>query len=254
MQFTFGAGEMYGVPLLDANGNAISNPTPVKIGAMQEMSLDFAGELKELYGQNQFAIAIARGKVKVTGKVKGAQINGNTLNGMFFGSGLTAGTLGAVYTDTAGTLIPATPYQITVTPPSSGTFVTDLGVIDANGVSLTRVASAPATGQYSMSAGVYTFAAADTGQRVFINYQYTASVSSAKKISVTNLPMGYAPTFKCFMKTSFQGKQALAILYSATSNKLTMMATKLDDFSVPEFDFAGQADAANNVCDIYVQE
>jgi hypothetical protein len=32
----------------------------------------------------------------------------------------------------------------------------DLGVRDANGNPMTRVASAPATGQYSVTAGVYT--------------------------------------------------------------------------------------------------
>ncbi len=39
MQLTFGAGDFFAVPLSDAQGNAITNPTPIQIGAMQEMSL-----------------------------------------------------------------------------------------------------------------------------------------------------------------------------------------------------------------------
>lgn len=106
----------------------------------------------------------------------------------------------------------------------------------------------------SDGAGVYTFATADAGKQVFINYHYTATASSAKKISVQNLPMGYAPSFKAYMQTSFQGKKALVVMYQATSNKLSMFATKQDDFSVPEFDLSAQSDASNNVADIYVQE
>lgn len=254
MQYLFGAGDFFAVPLLDAYGNSVSNPTPIKLGAMQEMSLEFSGDQKELYGQNQFALAVARGKVKVSGKVKGAQIHGAALNTLFFGAGMASGTLSAVYSDTAGAAIPSSPYTITPTVPSSGTWAEDLGVIDSNGVPMTRVASAPATGQYSVAAGVYTFAAADTGKNVFINYRYTATSTGAKKISVQNLPMGYAPTFKAYMQTSFQGKKALVVLYSATAAKLGMFSTKQDDFSVPEIDFSGQSDASNNVADIYVQE
>jgi hypothetical protein len=255
MQLVFGAGNMYGVPLFDASGNAITNPTPIKIGAMQEMSVDFSGDLKELYGQNQFALASARGKVKISGKIKGAQIHGAMLNNLFFGQTLATGTLSVANTDVAGAPIPATPYQITVVPPGSGTYVSDLGVLDANQVPMTAVASAPATGQYSVSgAGVYTFAAADTGLKVFINYNYTQASAKAKHLSIANMAMGAAPSFKAYMQTQYQGKAALVVLYSAIASKLNMFQTKLDDFSVPELDFTATADAANNVADIYLSE
>lgn len=255
MQLMFGAGDMFAVPLLDAQGNSISNPTPIQIGAMQEMSLDFAGELKELYGNKQFALGVARGKVKTTGKFKGAQIHGAALNSLFFGTGMTAGTMHALNTDTVGSVIPTTPFTVTVTPPSSGTFVEDLGVLDSNAVPMTRVASAPATGQYSVSAGVYTFAAADTGKKVFINYRYSYTSASAKRISLNNVAMGQAPTFKAYLQTTFQGKRALVILESVVSTKLQLLSTKLDDFNVPSVDFSANADASGTTLgDIYVQE
>jgi hypothetical protein len=253
--YVFGAGDVYGVPLFDASGNAITNPTPIKIGAMQDMSLDFTGDLKELYGQNQFALASARGKVKVTGKMKGAQIHGAMLNNLFFGQTMTTGTTTSVNSDITGTLIPATPFTITVTPPGAGTFVNDLGVLDANQIPMTAVASAPAVGQYTVSgAGVYLFNTGDTGKRVYINYSYSATLTGGKKIAVANMQMGAAPSFKCYMQTTYNGKRALVVLYACVANKLNLFQTKLDDFNIPELDFIANADAANNVCDIFLSE
>lgn len=256
MQLMFGAGDFFAVPLYDAQGNSISNPTPIQIGAMQEMSLDFSGEVKELYGSKQFALAVARGKVKTTGKFKGAQIHGAALNSLFFGTGMSSGTMHAINTDATGAAIPASsPYTITPTVPNSGTFVEDLGVLNANGVPMSRVASSPVTGQYSVSAGVYTFASADSGNTVYINYRYSYSLTGAKRISLTNVAMGQAPSFKGYMQTTFQGKRALVMLESVVSTKLQLLATKLDDFSVPSIDFSANANAAGtSLGDIYVQE
>lgn len=255
MQLVFGAGDFFAVPLTDAQGNAISNPTPIQIGAMQEMSLDFSGDLKELHGQKQFALATARGKVKTTGKFKGAQIHGAALNSLFFGTGVAAGTMNAINTDSVGAVIPTTPFTITPTVPNSGTFVTDLGVLDTNAIPMTCVASAPAAGQYSVSNGVYTFNTADAGKKVFINYRFSYTLASAKRITLTNVSMGQAPAFKAYMQTTFQGKRALVILESVVSTKLSLLATKQDDFSVPSVDFSASADSSGTTLgDIYVQE
>jgi hypothetical protein len=254
MQFLFGAGDFYGIPLTDAQGNSISNPTPIHLGVMQEMSLDFQGDVKELYGQYKFAVDVAGGKNKVSGKVKNAQISGQAVNSLFFGQGMTSGTMMAAYSDTTGAAIPTTPYTITPTVPGSGTWLEDLGVVDSNGVPLTCVASAPATGQYMVAAGVYTFAAADTGKTVFISYRYSATSTTAKKISVVNQQMGAAPLIKAELQVSYRGKRALVVLYNSIFTKLSLFGTKLDDYSVPELDFSAFANGANQIADIYVSE
>lgn len=255
MQLTFGSGELFASLIRDAQGNAITTPSPVRIAGLQEMSLDFSGDLKEFYGQNRFALAVAQGKVKAGGKFKGALINGMALNTLFFGSVVTGGTMKAIYADTTGTLIPSTPFTITPTVPSSGTWVEDLGVVDSNGLTMTRVASAPATGQYSVAAGVYTFAAADTGLKVYISYSYTYTSAAAKHIQLQNLPMGFSPAFKMHYLGSFQGKRSLVVLESVIATKLMMFGTKNDDFSVPEIDYGAQADASGfSLGDIYTQE
>lgn len=245
MQFGFGSGVMWGTPLQDANGNAIANPTPVQLGVLQDLSIDISFETKQLYGQNQFPVAVGRGKGKMSGKAKMAQLYGAAINTLIFGQTLTAGITSDVY-DVTGQAIPATPFQITVTPPSSGTFAYDLGVRDTNGLPFTRVAASPAAGQYTVtSGGLYTFAAADTGKTVFINYQYTATSTTAKKSTVLSLPMGYAPTFKADIFVPYQGKSLTITIPNCIASKLGI-ATKQDDFLVPEMDFEGFADAAGN--------
>lgn len=255
MQLTFGAGELFATMLRDASGSTIVTPTPIRVAGLQEMSLEFSGDLKEFHGANRFALATAQGKVKTTGKFKGALINGPALNALFFGAGLTSGTMRSLVADTTGALIPATPFTITPTVPSSGTWSEDLGVLSAAGLTMTRVASAPTTGQYSVAAGVYTFAAADTGLRVYISYAYTFTDAGSKRIQLQNMPMGSTPAIKVHYLGKFGGKECLTVLESVVSTKLMMFGSKNDDFSVPEIDFSAQADATGfSLGDIYTRE
>lgn len=245
-QYAFGAGLLWGTPLTDAAGNAISNPTPLQFGTLQDVSLDVSFDVKELFGQLQFAVAVGRGKGKITGKAKYAQIDALAWNSIMFGQTLNTGLIGDYY-DTTGSNIPATPGPYTITPtiPGSGTWTRDLGVRNASGLPMKRVASAPATGEYSVSTGVYTFASADQGLKVFISFQYT-NAANGYNSTVQNVIMGYAPSFRVDLALPYSGKQLTLSLPNAISTKLTV-ATKLDDFTIPEFDFSGFADSAGNV-------
>jgi len=238
-QFIFGAGNMYVTPLQLADGTSVTNPTPIPLMVLQEGSLDFSGDEKLLYGQNQFPVAVGRGKVKLGVKVKPARVFAAAWNTLFFGQSLSAGLI-ANHTDTTGVVIPATPFQVTVTPPSSGTFAADMGVISATtGLPMKRVASAPATGEYSVnvSTGAYTFAAADTTKTVYINYQYSASVAGSQKQTVQNLPMGLAPVFKADLTVNYLGKVTTFSFPNAIPTKMGL-GFKNEDFAVPEFDFS----------------
>jgi len=245
----FGAGVIWGTPLTDATGAAIAVPTPVMIGILQDASIDISFDTKMLHGTGQFPVATGRGKGKITGKAKFAQINGLLLNSLFFGQTQTGGSLLSAVRDAVGVAIPTTPFTIT---PVTGTtplrtWVADLGVRDASGNTFTRVASAPTTGQYSVTGGVYTFASADVGQTVFISYQYTAASTVAKTSTVSNLAMGPAPTFRCdFFNSSGASNSLTLTLYACVSNKLSL-STKAEDFLIPEFDFEAYADPAGRV-------
>jgi hypothetical protein len=242
--YGFGSGVMWGTPLQDNNGATIANPTPVLLGVLQDVSIDFGFDLKELYGTNQFPVAIGRGKGKITGKAKWAQLNGAAINSLVFGQTLANGLLSAVF-DQTGATIPGTPF--TITPASGGnTWVADLGVRDSSGNPMTRKASAPAAGEYSVAAGVYTFAAADTGKTVYISYQYTATSTVARNSTVANTPMGTAPSWRCDFFTSLNAQPIMLSLLNCYSSKLAI-STKMDDFLVPEIDFSASADAAGNI-------
>jgi hypothetical protein len=243
--YNFGAGALFGTPLTDATGAVIANPSPTQFGVLQDVSVDISFDVKELFGQNQFPVAVGRGKGKISGKAKFAQLNGLMVNTLFFGQTLAAGIISDVV-DTTGTAIPTTPFTITPVVPSSGTWTNDLGVKNANGVPMRRVASAPTTGQYSIAAGAYTFAAADVGLTVYINFQYTATSTVAQKSTIANVAMGYAPTFKCDLYNAYNAKALTLTLNSCLATKLTF-ATKLDDFMISEFDFSAFADGAGNV-------
>ena len=210
--------------------------------------------MKEFYGSGRYALAVAQGKVKLSGKIKGGFLDQNALNTLFFGTGATKGTQKAVYTDVTGSVIPATPFTVTPSIPNSGTIADDLGVM-IGGVALTRVASAPTAGQYTYNAGVYTFAAADTGKRAYINFAYTMTASGAGKFDLTNLAMGATPRFKLQYYTEFQGKKTYIELASVVAPKLNLLGVKNDDYSIPEVEFQAQTDdTGNNVGYIMVSE
>lgn len=252
MQLGFGSGVLVGTALTDAYGAPLAAATPVQFGIVQDVNVDFSFDVKELFGQYQFPVAIGRGKGKITGKAKFAQMNGIMLNSLFFGQTLVSGTLSEVI-DTVGTAIPATPFTITPTVPGSGTWAIDLGVVNSAGVPLTRVVSGPTTGQYSVAAGVYTFAAADTTNVVRISFQYTATSTVAKKLTINNVLMGQAPTFRADLLLPYGGKNFVMTLPSCTGTKFAV-ATKLDDFTIPELDFSAFADASNNVAYLGLSE
>ena len=77
--FAFGSGVLLGTR------TDVANATPVNFGLVQEVQLDLQFTAKELYGQYQFPVAIARGQGKATGKAKMAQISGLAFNNLFFG-------------------------------------------------------------------------------------------------------------------------------------------------------------------------
>lgn len=239
--FSFGSGVLQGFR------TDISNGTPINFGLIQEVNIDLGFDTKELYGQYQFPVAIARGKAKFSGKAKLARISGVAFGNLFFGITPVAGQVATAFAE-GPNAIPATPF--TITPSNAATFVDDLGVVNsATGVPFTKVASGPTAGQYSVNAttGVYTFASADnvSGISVLISYTYTIA-GTGEKIVMTNPLLGTTPTFQANLFTTFQSKAVSLKLLNCTSSKLTF-PTKLDDFVMPDLEFQMYADAAGNV-------
>lgn len=238
--FSFGSGLLFAT-------NTAANSTPVCFGALQDVSLDTSPTTKKLYGQNQFPLAVARGEMSLSGKAKIGMVNGLIYSSLVFGGTPSTGTVKVSYAE-AGTVPVSTPWQITVA--NSANFVSDLGVLNATtGVPMTKVATGPTTGQYSVSAGIYTFATADAGTAVQISYTYSSSTSGVT-VAAGNPLQGVQPIFSIILSRGYNNVGERYKLWSCMSSKLTL-PTKMADFGISEFDFEGFADASGNTITIY---
>jgi hypothetical protein len=236
--FSFGSGVLIGTR------TDVANSTPVNFGLIQEVTLDLSANTKELYGQYQYPVAVARGTTKVTGKAKAAKISGLAFANLYHGVTPTAGQTSTVIAE-AGAVTTVT-YAGAQT-----TAVEDLGVIyAATGLPLTKVASGPVTGQYSVTVVsgtiTYTLATADPGKgAILVSYTYTIP-TVGQQILVPNQLLGTTPTFSCKLFTTFQGSNISVQIFNAVASKLSF-GTKLEDFVMPDFEFSCFANPAGNV-------
>lgn len=222
--------------------------TPFNVGYVNELSIDMSFDTKELYGQNQFPLVVARGTAKTSGKIKAATRSGRALNMLLGGTWTTGTQYGLI--QTAATPIPTTPFTITPVVPNSGTFDHDCGVVNAaTGAPLNLVTSAPAAGQYSVAAGVYTFSSADqvAGISVKISYVYhwTTGATGQYQIIQNNL-IGTTPTFQLDYSTILYGAEYLVTLYACIMSK-DSLSHKVSDFGMPEYDFEFFSNAAQQI-------
>lgn len=122
-----------------------THPTPTQIRVLQSSSLSTKATNKELYGQNIFAVAVGRGSIKVSGKIKFAESSPRLVRDFVGGANNSLMNAGqTLVANNEAQSVPGTsPYTITVT--NAATFSLDLGVLyQATGEPLTNVASARA--------------------------------------------------------------------------------------------------------------
>ncbi len=239
--YQFGIGGMFGLPIA---GNQATPTGGVQFGVIQDVGIDFDQKLVELRGQNKFPDDVAPSDMTVKGKAAFAKIDISIYNSLFFAETIVA-NISVIVANETGT-IPTTPYQVTVT--GSATFTADLGVVFAlTGDELIKVASGPTTGQYSVSAGVYTFAAADTGLGVLISYTMTAT--GGRTLPVINHIQGYGPVFELYLSQPYQGTNGIR-LYRCRASKMSA-PMKRDGYLISDFEFEAYASAAGKVMDWY---
>lgn len=241
----------FGPGILIVTRTDIAVAPSVNIGFAQEFSVDTTATNKELYGQKKFPLVVAQGTVKVTGKVKAATISGLAWNNVFFGQSFTPG--GFVWNVDEAQTVPATPFTITVT--NAATFDADLGVkIAATGVPMQRVAAASEVAGVSYSVtqsggnkGKYVFAAGDATVPVLITYSSTTA--AGQSLIVMNQTIGQTPTFRLDYWTSLAQPTQKPFAFRAfacVGSKLSL-ASKLEDFIMPDLEFSMFADASDRV-------
>jgi len=238
LNIQFGSGVLYGNPTA---GNQPVNPTPFKFGVLQEVMVDFKGDLKKLFGQLQFPVATARGKVNVDIKGKLAVFDANQLNQLFFAQSSAQGY--NLVVDGEQQTITANAATVTHTP-----IVEDWGAIyKTTGQAFIKVASLPAIGQYSgpnLTTGVYTFNSGDNGNVVAISYTYFVNVGTT--ITLTGQLMGYAPELTMLLYNKFRNKYIAVELNDVTLGNWSI-PTKLEDFWIADFDGSANLDASNTL-------
>lgn len=237
--YVFGSGTLFG------RRTDVANPTPVKFGVLQDVSVEFSATKKELFGENKFPVAVASGTSKIECKAKFGKISGRAFADLFFGETLSTGRK-ALANGEASAVPAATPFTVTVA--NAAAFVADLGVaVAATGIPLVRVASAPAMGQYSVDeeTGVYTFAEADAGTAVAVSYRYSVA-DSGQQFTITNQPLGVQPVFEAILEEKYNAGRMVLVLNACSSSKLSL-PSKQEDFMIPEMDFSAMADAAGIV-------
>lgn len=239
-QYVFGTGQVFSTP--------VGGGAPLRFGALQDVSVDFSGDIKQLFGQYQYALDTARGKTKIEWKASTGNIDISAFNSLFFGqtSGLTTGTeLIQVYNESAA--IPATPFKVIVA--NDDGFFQDLGLYFADsGLPLKQVVAGPTTGQYAVNpaTGEYTFAAADTGKTVLFNYMFEDDAADGASLEITNQLLGTTPKFQLILSQLYDGKTFTLVLYSCVSDKLSM-PLKQDDYLISEITGQANANDANRI-------
>lgn len=237
-QYMFGTGQLYATPV-----GGVGNP--LRVGALQDVSVDFSGDTKQLYGQYQFPLDVARGKTKIEGKFTTANIDVTAFNQLFFGGVVTENSEKKQVVNEGAEVPAAVAYTVTVA--NDATFYLDLGVnLVSNGQLLKQVDAGPGPGEYTVAAGVYTFNAAQAGAGIIINYIYTATTAGSGTLAITNQLMGATPKFQLVMSQTFNGKQFTMLLYSVVADKLSL-PLKQDDYTMSEISYSAQANDANQI-------
>lgn len=229
-----------------------SNSTqPVELGVLQEVSLDFSIDKKELQGQNRYSILTVQGKGSVSGKASMGRFNAELISALL-GAKKTSGA--KLLANELATIPATSTYTVTVT--NSAKFSRDCGVIlvgasELYNVPMKKVTTTPNAGEYSVTSGVYTFSSADKSKNVLIDYEYTTTTGST--LTLPNPVMGDSYPFSLWTKTQLQDKEVVIKLPNVISGKFSM-PLKLGEFSIPDFDFDVFADGAGNIGYMYTSD
>ena len=235
--YNFGIGFVNFTPV---GANAPGSPSPTQYLVVQDVSIDYGFTNKPFLGQLTFPVAVARGEGKIDVKIKYGRISLKTVNDAIFAGTVATGQnviqINEKHTAAA---------SITIAPPSSGTFVSDQGVLDGNGNTMILALSAPAVGSYEVnnSTGVYTFNASQTGT---LQISYAYSLTTGFNVAVPNKPMGQSPQAQMWVANSNWGNNLAIFIPQLVFTKLSL-PQKNTDWTLVDSEAQAYSDSAGNV-------
>lgn len=216
----FGLGYIFFAPV---GGNQPVNPTAMGALGLQSASVDIDQKLVELKGANKGPDDVATSDMTVKGKLEMGRIDVDLFNQTYFAE--TLSTNAPIIVPNEADTIPATPGPYTVTVAGSATWTKDLGVKYTNGQPFVKVASGPTAGEYSVAAGVYTFAAADQAKAVLISYEKSSTAGTL--LTVHNQLQGFGPIVECFLWEPYS-----SVLNQSTNNGIHLYAVRFSKLSL----------------------
>lgn len=203
-QYSFGAGSLYLIPL------GVGVQVPIQVATLQETSVDLSWSSKELADSFDAAAAIARGALKVSGKIKSASFRISAFNTLIFGATPQTGTTETVQQEGGpnGIVIPAGVTTQTVNPSNSGD---QIQVSSTSGVEVGVVVT---------GAGI----APGTTVTVIGNNGYLTLSQPVTSAGVANgVQMTFGPTITVAKAAGFV--QDLGVMNAATGVMLTPVAS-----------------------------
>lgn len=239
-QFIFGTGAAFVQPLTAQAGGSLGPEASARLGALRE--IEWTADSVMTYqpvGAYQYAVKAASSIRHLSLRAKFAQIDGLLADQMFFGTTRVAGsTLAAL--DVPMTVPASGPFTVTPVVPDSGAYQQDLAVVDATtGAGLVRVSGVPATGQYAVAGGTYTFAGADAGRALEGSFLYTAP--GGQTIPIGGPHQGEAPTCLCVFQGLYGGRRATLTLPRCVIPKLSLPVPR-EQFAAADLEIQALAD------------
>ena len=203
----------------DIDGILIANATPLMIPEVTEIDMKDMGEIKEVKGSGAYPIALVSGSRKVDISITVSALYGAMLNALYFGKAKSA-VQRHVHVDTVGRLID-NDASATIAIQQTRTF--NIGRWDSATSVVYSVDLSAVT--HTVSAGKYTFSAADAGKAVKITYD-----SNGVAI-VTNVTIPASLTFNVTRCST----ASYAVRKNATNltNGVTVTRTAYSMTSVP---------------------
>lgn len=230
----FGVGELY----------LTTNATPgqsIYVGGLQELALKITRTTKGFKGAYLFDLlkAITGAEAVLTAKYGAFK---PTLIASVLGGTVAAGYRALVKDELMGAA--ALTYAV-----AHPTGMQDKGACDATGTPLTRVASAPAAGQYSVveATGVYTFASSAVYS---VSYTWDASTTLGQKVDIVNSLMA-APT-SWYQIDAFNPAEKTGFVFNKALPKSLNLPRKNDDFLVEDLEFDLIPDSTGKLGTVYL--
>lgn len=234
--------------LKDTSNNAY------QAGVLQDVSLDFVSDLKELIGDKKVAILTAEVGRKYKVAAKFAQLS-SALVGAVMGGTVASGSK---YVSTKRKSVTAGAVTIATTDdgsPSGWAFVGDLGVkYAATGQDFRYNGGTPAAGEYKNTAGAYTFNTGDNGTNN-VDITYVWSQTAGETWTVNNQAIGlstYMAMWGFQATTQADGTtRKIGWYFPAVIIPSLKVAFKNTDFATQDLELSVFADSSGKVAEFY---